>query len=411
MFFPTSTSGKFFIPLAVRMGISLLFLAGIVPGVLSRTHAVNRTIDDKYGDSATGALPTYTPQASWSTDACAGSHCNWAPTNDRAYNKTYMVSFSSDANFTLQFTGTEIYVYTITFNASMTGFQGSSHTLVYAQLDGQDEESAITFDQPSQPAYNVLLYSKNGLSNLAHTLNIRPRTTEYLFFDYAIYTTEEEDDHTTGLPAATGNKRNLVGPIVGGVLGGLILLLGVFGFFLYRRRRRQRAVPPVFASGLDDIGDKPPTPLPLPLPSRSAPTSDSSEIRTPQSRSLMAAVPNSESRLGLRNQPGELIASEEKQALRAARQQEAARHVVTLQQEIRDLTQEAEARGLPSESTNPSALSPLEEATNANAQLMAEIRVLREQMNAIQQQQMHLQATVGSNPPAEGLPGYTAGPA
>jgi hypothetical protein len=72
--------------------------------------------------------------------------------------------------------------------------------------------------------------------------------------------------------------------------------------------------------------------------------------------------------------------------------QDKARYAARLEQEIRDLTEQVEA---------PGAGQP----EHTNAQLLEEIRVLRTQMSAQQQQLEQMQAAMDV-----GLPEYTAGP-
>jgi hypothetical protein len=108
-----------------------------------------------------------------------------------------------------------------------------------------------------------------------------------------------------------------------------------------------------------------------------------------------------------------------------------------IEQEIRALAEEAEARGLPAVSTSASsaeekqglhsarqevarqvgataeepppvvstAASSTGQADPTNVQLLEEIRMLRNQMSAIQQQQLEMQATISPD-----LPQYTPGP-
>jgi hypothetical protein len=80
---------------------------------------------------------------------------------------------------------------------------------------------------------------------------------------------------------------------------------------------------------------------------------------------------------------------------------EKARNPVQLQQQIRELTERAEAQGLAQSTFRPETGQPYD----ANAQLLEEIRMLKSQMSAIQQQQQHIQAVMD-----QGLPEYTSSP-
>ncbi|KAJ7146060.1 hypothetical protein C8R44DRAFT_723912 [Mycena epipterygia] len=401
----------------------LLFVGFASQGVWTRS--VNRTIDDTFGDSVTGVLPRYSlasnGKVTWDNAVvCPQTTCVWAPDKANTFNQTYMVSNSSNAKFTLTFSGTAIYVYTITINATQAGF--SQQFSFFTQLDDNDDvQSSIQFNHPPQPAYNVLLYSQTGLDNTTHTLAVGPRSGVPLFFDFAMYTFEDEEPASTSStdssgstpstapsgsssgtpPSATPKKRNLAGPIAGGVLVGLVVL-GVFGFLLYRSRRRgqRSAPPPIFANGLDNTL--------APWPARPLPNSAASPSADPP-RDILTTLSTGQTRLSVEHAiPREFLAMEEKQTLRYSRQ-EAARQVGIIQQEIRDLAQESEAQGMLIESEAPSESMPRppDEATGTNAQLMEEIRRLREQMRSIQQQQMHMQASLGQVP-TDGLPGYTS---
>ncbi|KAF8201193.1 hypothetical protein K438DRAFT_1582312 [Mycena galopus ATCC 62051] len=91
----------------------LVWVVLIVPCVLS--GSVNRTIDDTFGDSVTGQLPTLGPNG-WPDNFCGvfallTSGCgtgNWAPNtaDPDMFNHTYHFAYSDSNYLSLQFTGT-----------------------------------------------------------------------------------------------------------------------------------------------------------------------------------------------------------------------------------------------------------------------------------------------------------------
>ncbi|KAJ6524559.1 hypothetical protein B0H19DRAFT_1085275 [Mycena capillaripes] len=168
---------------------------------------------------------------------------------------------------------------------------------------------------------------------------------------------------------ASFKKEIPIGPIAGGVVAGL-LVLGALMVFLCRARRRRRNFAPTDREKI--LAAEAPHPLPI--------DSTSSE-GTP--------APSGERRLSPPTQvvpQGILVAEKEMH------------HTARIEQEIRTLTEQAEARGL-SEST------PTGQTDHANTQLLEEVRMLRTQMSVIQQQQMQMQAVMD-----EGLPEYTPDP-
>jgi hypothetical protein len=80
---------------------------------------------------------------------------------------------------------------------------------------------------------------------------------------------------------------------------------------------------------------------------------------------------------------------------------EKAHHAVQLQQQIRELTERAEAQGLAQSTLPPDTGQPYD----TNAQLLEEIRMLKSQMSAMQRQQQHIQAVMD-----QGLPDYASSP-
>ncbi|KAF7369099.1 hypothetical protein MVEN_00237100 [Mycena venus] len=340
--------------------LTLLFFVCFASSLAS----MNRTIDDTYGDPATGVYPTFV--GTWFTDicddyanlihiagkldelqACIDSCHEWGPSNASAFDNTYKVSASTSETLTLQFTGTAIYVYTIVLdstqsNFTQAGFDGDFGAKSFSTLlDGQ-LESGVQGDstrQPALPAYNVLLYSKTGLENASHNLTLNPSQGGPLIFDYAVYTFEEAG------PAASA-KKNLAGPIAGGLGGGLVLL-GSIAILLYRAYRRRRTSEGIYAE------------------------------RTHESDARISPFPSGEIHVSLSRAVSSQLLSDEKNILRRAHREEAARQVEILQKEIQGLGAEVEGRGL---------LAEASDAEHTNAQLVTEIKILRERMAAMKQQ-------------------------
>ncbi|KAI0918148.1 hypothetical protein AcV5_002917 [Taiwanofungus camphoratus] len=188
--------------------------------------AGNVTIDDTYGDEITGQQPIYTPSSDWDQGI---------PT------------------ITLLFSGTAIYIFCIVpmtspFNSEVeTGMQ-----LIFT-LDNQpagqfvhDPDNSSVFDY----AYNFPVYVNESLAiplpGIQHNLTIQSFLVN--LFDYAIYTTPEEDVATTMTPTSgisttvspnitiipssepTGtvsprsSSHTPIGAVIGGAVGGTLAL-------------------------------------------------------------------------------------------------------------------------------------------------------------------------------------------
>ncbi|KAJ6588963.1 hypothetical protein B0H19DRAFT_923868 [Mycena capillaripes] len=159
-------------------------------------------------------------------------------------------------------------------------------------------------------------------------------------------------------------KMNLAGPITGGVVGGLALLAGLGILLYWTRRRRERSDVAVFRSEVLDI-EKEPFTLPVPFTAMNGSTQNQRKLA------------DGEKQLSPAQQMG------------------------VIRQQIRDLTEQAVARG-PGESM-PEDLTG--QPNSANSQVLDAIRMLRGQMHALEQQ---FQA-IGHTREDE-LPQYTAGP-
>jgi hypothetical protein len=153
------------------------------------------------------------------------------------------------------------------------------------------------------------------------------------------------------------------------------VVLSTLGVFLWLARRRQRKVDATFPGGFDDA-------------EKTSPVNLSSSPNNLTQALLFTTLPSGETQLSPPTQtvPRGILAAEEK-----------ARRTARIQNEIRELTEQGEGRGL-AQSTpgHPDRMN----------ELLEEMRLLRNQMGAIQQQQIDMQAVIG-----QGLPEYTADPA
>ncbi|KAJ7359499.1 hypothetical protein DFH08DRAFT_411475 [Mycena albidolilacea] len=169
---------------------------------------------------------------------------------------------------------------------------------------------------------------------------------------------------STAPPSGFSKKKNLSGPIAGAVVGGLIVAFAAGIFVLCRARRRTQRTSLLPLANPLTLGTWTPAHRFNILPGETA----------PPTRAVTHEIPAV---------------------------QEKARNPVQLQQQIRELTERAEAQGLAQSTFRPETVQPYD----ANAQLLEEIRMLKSQMSAIQQQQQHIQAVMD-----QGLPEYTSSP-
>jgi len=186
---------------------------------------VNRTIDDQYGDSITGATPVYAPKALWTQGALCQS-CGAQPDPTMVFNRTwhdstYTVEDGQQRTITISFNGSAIYVFFLTVPKKVY----ISETHLNITLDGNKTGVFNFVPSPSDGyRYNVLVYNNSKLPSRQHTivLSTGGNTSAVLEFDYAVYSTED------------GKRPQPVGAIVGGTIGGIVV---VFILILLCRRR------------------------------------------------------------------------------------------------------------------------------------------------------------------------------
>lgn len=187
------------------LSLSLPFAVSVVLGKL-----VNVTVDDQFGDSLSGTIPTYTPASKWATGPQCTA-CSAQPDPSRAFNGTWHDSTNQlrdpssvitynftgkscnivqKAPVTKASTGTAVYAFFIL--ANQYSLYGTSYTSLSFMLDDQYEGPFNHQpDQVSQYYYNVSMFAKADLDNKEHTIviyNTAASQASLILFDYLVYT-------------------------------------------------------------------------------------------------------------------------------------------------------------------------------------------------------------------------------
>lgn len=256
---------------------------------LASALQINYTIDDTLGDQRTGSLPRYMGSSGNPWVAAIASKgcldCGAQPDGTLAYNGTWhdRTTFSNDppASISIDFSGSKIYIFCILANNVGLTWQD---TRLSFYLDGGAKPVADFLHTPDMAVasflYNQLVFESDSLTDGNHNLLVNNYASDgngsLILFDYAIYTTEaDQDPPTDAAPSSTSrssifnsstrsgnsvptasqeqappanstisNASSLnVGAVVGGALGGAVmfLLLLVAGWFLARRKKRPSA--------------------------------------------------------------------------------------------------------------------------------------------------------------------------
>ncbi|EJD35756.1 hypothetical protein AURDEDRAFT_117256 [Auricularia subglabra TFB-10046 SS5] len=247
-----------------------LIAPALLLGALASARLVNVTIDDTRGDERTGRTPQYTSVHLWNARSAADqcTTCGARPDGTQAFDETWHdeTTFPGQlpSNVSFTFNGGVLYIYCILANN--------------INVQHKDTRLAFYLDESPQPVqqfhrapdlavdgfiYNQLVFKDDTLSDREHTMLVSNwadgDSGSLVLFDYAIYSTEEENPAPPGTdtdpsptntqstpgPSSTNGDRSSssvnLGAVVGGSVAGAvaaILLLAAI-FWSYSRRRRQ----------------------------------------------------------------------------------------------------------------------------------------------------------------------------
>ncbi|KAI0717143.1 hypothetical protein C8Q76DRAFT_616887, partial [Earliella scabrosa] len=162
----------------------------------AHSRSVNRTIDDQWGDSLSGALPQYDPPDRWQQ----GLHCRTCAISfdtSLVYRGTWHDSTAYDPDddpiphtLTVEFVGTAVYVYNVLAN-TVYGYSNDKPppTILSIFLDNQPVgQFRHTPTDTTAFQFNELVYSTHGLSDTTHTLKLQAFNWSLVLFDYIVYT-------------------------------------------------------------------------------------------------------------------------------------------------------------------------------------------------------------------------------
>uniref|UniRef100_A0A0W0FZ88 Uncharacterized protein n=1 Tax=Moniliophthora roreri TaxID=221103 RepID=A0A0W0FZ88_MONRR len=181
------------------------------------------TIDDEYGDSVTGAKPTFLPGAGgfWQGSECDSScgypecqGCGLSIDPKRAYKGTWHVATHRVEDPTdlvqIEFIGTEVSAFCIVPDPQ--GNITTQYELTFL-LDGIPAGGIWTGPDGTpvtETQYSVRCFHQSALDNKKHTLILRAESMRFdtvFLFDYAtyVYDDEQTDDITPAGPSPTAS--------------------------------------------------------------------------------------------------------------------------------------------------------------------------------------------------------------
>ncbi|KAI0659553.1 hypothetical protein C8Q70DRAFT_1053906 [Cubamyces menziesii] len=175
---------------------------------------MNRTIDDQYGDSVTGALPLFFPTTGvWNIgQTCTGCAIHAGNPIDPAhvFDGTWHDTSGGGPDRIVQvsFTGHAVYVYHIVLNILVAGASTVTTNLSFyidSNYVGNYTHIPTSRSSASPVSYQMLVYSNNSMVQGEHTLEIVSlgSSKALVLFDYITYTTSEDNSQSSALPPST----------------------------------------------------------------------------------------------------------------------------------------------------------------------------------------------------------------
>ncbi|OJT04529.1 hypothetical protein TRAPUB_4799 [Trametes pubescens] len=188
----------------------LATLCIFLPAVACSAALVNRTIDDLYGDSSTGFIPTYLPPGNAWKNGSTCTICNIYPAYlghypatsgggvavdisqvfDTTWHDALFHPGQQPPSFIVRFSGQAVYVFNTI--ANVVAKTTTATNLVFT-LDGAAVGYYEHIPDPNGPEliYQVPVYVNESLRDGNHTLVVSAQNTttqSVILFDYIIYT-------------------------------------------------------------------------------------------------------------------------------------------------------------------------------------------------------------------------------
>ncbi len=171
---------------------------------LGSSTLINRTVDDEHGDSLTGGVPTYLPEAAWTLGSDCPSCFITSKLKGKYDGTWHYTAFGGTPNPTpsvqATFHGTAVYVFNIIANFEPSAFNFSTANLNF-YIDGAYVGQFVHPPDPTAEEIELRMpvYVNESLSNAEHTfiMSTDGPNTSMIAFDYLIYTTESESADPT----------------------------------------------------------------------------------------------------------------------------------------------------------------------------------------------------------------------
>ncbi|KDQ09648.1 hypothetical protein BOTBODRAFT_148072 [Botryobasidium botryosum FD-172 SS1] len=226
----------------------VISLVAATSSAASSVRTVNATVDDAdarvvysgvWNDQSCGSCPAK-PNASMVTNG------TW---HDGTQTATDSVVLSAS----LTFTGTDIYVFGILAPSKAVSELPISLNFLVDGIAHGNYTKGPSAKAAAKYHYNVTFFAGHGLTNETHTLTMALNKPSYVLLDSFVYTyvTSQNNSHhpphhrPPGFPTPQAdptpiNRSSVIGPAVGGAVGGTICVIALAALALCYCRRKER---------------------------------------------------------------------------------------------------------------------------------------------------------------------------